>query len=286
MKIFVVLDPPSTTLPHPNSIRLPTIDLKLKPLPELKEDNSEDLKAARKKREDDEVNTLSDRLYDLYNSMKSPVEIWNALEYKYKTENEGTDKFLILKFLEFVIDDTKSVLDQIHELQVAVTKLHELKVKIFKSLRVGAIITKLPQSWIGYRKKLLHRRDDITLEELQEHLRIKEETKSRDSKGKIIDSSKVNVAEASKFSKNFKVNNDKKFKKPGNGQKKFFENCFFCEKKGHRQNDCRYKKKKEQVNTNKANTVEEKSEDICAMVSEMQIGMITETNMAVTKSSE
>ncbi|EXC16430.1 hypothetical protein L484_004441 [Morus notabilis] len=57
------------------------------------------------------------------------------------------------------------------------------------------------------------------------------------------------------------------------------------EKEGHRQNDCRYKKKKEEVNTNNANAVEEKSEDICAMVSELQIGMITETNMAAFKSS-
>ena len=74
------------------------------------------------------------------------MEIWNALEYKYKTEKEGTDKFLILKFLEFVMVDTKSVLDQIHKLQVIFTKLHELKVEIFESLQVGIIIAILPQS--------------------------------------------------------------------------------------------------------------------------------------------
>ncbi|XP_024029982.1 uncharacterized protein LOC112094102 [Morus notabilis] len=217
------------------------LDPKLEPLSEPKEDDSEELKTARKKRGDDEImcrgdilNTLSDRLYDLYNSIESPVKIWNALECKYKTEKEGTDKFLILKFLEFVIIDTKSVLDQIHELQVIVTKLRELKVEISESFQVGAIIAKLSQSWNGYRKKLLHRRDDISLEELQKHLRIEEETKSRDSKNKNVDSSKVKVAEASKFSKNFKVNNDKKFKKSGNGQKKFSGNCFFCGKKGHR----------------------------------------------------
>ena len=32
------------------------------------------------------LNTLLDHLYDLYTSMKSPKEIWNALEAKYKTE--------------------------------------------------------------------------------------------------------------------------------------------------------------------------------------------------------
>ena len=114
---------------------------------------------------------------------------------------------------------------------------------------------------------------------------IEEETNSCDPKGKVVDTFKVNVAEASKFQKNFKVNTNKKLKKSGNGQQKFSGNCFFCRKKGHRQNDCRFKKKNEEVNSNKANIVEEKIEEICAIVSEIQIGMITETNMATTKSS-
>ncbi|KAH9666952.1 hypothetical protein KPL70_020856 [Citrus sinensis] len=264
------------------------LDPKLEPFPEPREDDTEVVKAARKHREDDELmcrghilNTLSDRLYDLYNSMTSPVEIWNALEYKYKTEKEGTDKFLVSKYFEFIMVDTKSILDQIHELQIIVTKLRELKVEISESFQVRAIIAKLPQSWNDYRKKLLHSKENITLEELQKHLVIEEETRSRESKDKH-DSTKVNVVEASKFSKNFKVKNDKKFKK--SSTQKFSGNCFFCGKKGHRQSDCRFKKKKEEVNSHKANVIENKSEEICAMVSEMQIGMITETNMAETKS--
>ena len=71
---------------------------------------------------------LSNRLYDLYNFVESLTKIWNALEYKYKTEKKGKDKFLILKYLEFSIVDSKSVLDQIYEIQVIVNKLHELKV--------------------------------------------------------------------------------------------------------------------------------------------------------------
>ena len=40
------------------------------------------------------------------------------------------------------------------------------------------------------------------------------------------------------------------------------------------------------MNSHKANVVEDKSEEICAMVSEMQIGMITEINMVETKSCD
>ncbi|KAL0455581.1 UNVERIFIED_CONTAM: hypothetical protein Slati_0897300 [Sesamum latifolium] len=52
------------------------------PTPEAKENESNDAKVARLKREEDELfcrrhilNTLSDRLFDLYASMKSPLEI-------------------------------------------------------------------------------------------------------------------------------------------------------------------------------------------------------------------
>ena len=87
---------------------------------------------------------------------------------------------------------------------------------------------------------------------------IEEDTRSRESKDKH-DSTKVNVVEASKFSKNFKVKNDKKFKK--SNTQKFSRNCFFCGKKGHHQSDCRLKKKKEEVNSHKANIVEDKFEE-------------------------
>ena len=128
--------------------------------------------------------------------------------------------------------DTKSIHDQIHELQIILTKLQDLKVEILESFQAGAIIAKLPQSWNYYRKKFLHSRENITLEELQRYLVIEEEPRSRESKDKH-DSTKVNVVEASKFSKNFKVKNDKKFKK--SSTQKFSGNYFFCCKKGHRQ---------------------------------------------------
>ena len=73
--------------------------------PHARDEDTNEIKAQRKKREEDELicrghnlNTLSDRLYDLYTSMKSPKEIWNALEAKYKTEKIGTNKFIIQNY--------------------------------------------------------------------------------------------------------------------------------------------------------------------------------------------
>ncbi|KAK3029198.1 hypothetical protein RJ639_039278 [Escallonia herrerae] len=72
-------------------------------LPNILEPSDEEpeaVTASRKKHEEDEVpcrgfilNLLSDRLYDLFRPMKSPQEIWKALENKYTSEKQGTDIF-------------------------------------------------------------------------------------------------------------------------------------------------------------------------------------------------
>lgn len=218
------------------------------------------------------LNTLSDWFYDRYNSLPSQREIWNSLEYKYKTKKLGTDKILISKYFEFAMVDTHSVLDQVHELQIIVSKLKELKVKISKSFQVGAIIAKLPPTWKNYRKKLLHWSIDLNLEELEKHLRIEEETRNRDPKFNNPNSSKAHFIEKGKFQKNFKVKNNKKFKhKPPD------KACFICGKSGHFARKCRYKKteKRNVSNPNIINMMDTKTEELVAMVSEMQIDMIT-----------
>ncbi|KAM3221220.1 hypothetical protein P3L10_020488 [Capsicum annuum] len=55
--------------------------------------------------------------------MKTTKELWGALERKYKTEDAGTKKFFIARFLEFKIIDSKSVVSQVQELQVIIHDL-------------------------------------------------------------------------------------------------------------------------------------------------------------------
>ena len=66
------------------------------------------------------------------------------------------EKFLIMIYFEFSMVDNVSVVDQVHELQILVSKLKDVKVEVPKSLQVGGIIAKLPPSWNGYMKKLQH----------------------------------------------------------------------------------------------------------------------------------
>lgn len=94
------------------------------------------------------MNALSDRLYDLYTTYYAK-EIRNALEYKYKAEEEGAKKFLISKYFDFKFIDNKPVLPQVHELQIIVNKLRAIKIDLLEPFQVGAVIAKLAQFWKG-----------------------------------------------------------------------------------------------------------------------------------------
>ncbi|KAJ9557006.1 hypothetical protein OSB04_011620 [Centaurea solstitialis] len=75
-------------------------------------------------------NALSDRLFDLYSPISDPRELWKALEQKYKTHEEGTNKYLVFQYLEFHIVDDKPIMERVHELQVLVNNLNVLSIPI------------------------------------------------------------------------------------------------------------------------------------------------------------
>ena len=91
--------------------------------------------------------------------------------------------------------DNVSVMDQVHELQILVSKLKDVKVEVPESLQVGGIIAKLPLSWNGYMKKLLHTTETFSLEQIQKHLCIEEETRLRANKFSNESTTKVNFVE-------------------------------------------------------------------------------------------
>ena len=133
LKIYYILDPNLFALPEPQ------------------EDEYVTIKTTRVKREEDEVlcrghilNTLTSRLYDIFSKLKSSKEIWAALETHYKQEKSGSDRFLALKFFEYEISDNKSIMDQVHEIQMLISKLSNLDIKVSDSLQVGAVLSKLP----------------------------------------------------------------------------------------------------------------------------------------------
>ncbi|KAL6204229.1 hypothetical protein ACLB2K_021497 [Fragaria x ananassa] len=67
------------------------------------------------------LNALDDSLYDVYLSFKTPKELWDSLNKKYKSEVASAKKFIVGKFLNFRMSDTYSVVKQVEELQVTLS---------------------------------------------------------------------------------------------------------------------------------------------------------------------
>ncbi|GJU49905.1 hypothetical protein Tco_1219460 [Tanacetum coccineum] len=104
------------------------------------------------------------------------------LEFKFKQQEEGTNRYLFSKFFNFQMVDEKPILEQVHELQILVNKFNVLSISTPKMLQVGDIVSKLPASWNDILKKLINNKNDYSLDDLLKHLRIEEEARNRNKR--------------------------------------------------------------------------------------------------------
>lgn len=207
------------------------------------------------------LNALDDPLYDIYSSFATAREIWESLESKYKTEVACSKRFVVGKFLNFKMNDSKSVVKQVEELQIIV---HELEVEgmgINSNFLVGSIIKKLPFSWKNFKLYLKHLTEDMSFEQLILRIRVEEDNRMNEkADNSAIEPNANLVGETSYKNKfnNHKRNNNFKGKQTG-GQNSFKDGknnytqqrnkhfkkvyqCWVCGKPGHKAKDCRHKK--------------------------------------------
>ena len=64
------------------------------------------------------LNDLDNTLYNVYYAFNTARELWESLDKKYKTEDAGLKKFVVGKFLDYKILDSKTVISQVQDLQV------------------------------------------------------------------------------------------------------------------------------------------------------------------------
>nr|CAN82978.1 hypothetical protein VITISV_023328 [Vitis vinifera] len=139
------------------------------------------------------LNGLDNTLYNVYCSLKTAEELWDSLDKKYKTEDAGMKKFIVGKFLDFKMIDSKTVRSQVQELQVILHEIHSEGMSLNDSFQVAAVIEKLPPLWKDFKNYLKHKRKEMNLEELIVRLRIEEDNRKFEKKGNNSMEAKANM---------------------------------------------------------------------------------------------
>ncbi|KAL0298967.1 UNVERIFIED_CONTAM: hypothetical protein Sradi_6556500 [Sesamum radiatum] len=154
------------------------------------------------------LNDLSDTLYNMYSSTTTARALWESLKKKYKIEDADLKKFIVEKFLDFKMVDSKTV----------------------------------PPLWKDFKNYLKHKRKGMGLEDLIVRLRVEEDNRLSEIKfGKLQIEAKTNLMEQNGNTSIKRKRIDYKAKK---GRAKMIKgNCYNCGKHNHMTKDCRLPKK-------------------------------------------
>ncbi|XP_073131450.1 uncharacterized protein [Henckelia pumila] len=205
------------------------------------------------------LNGLADSLYNV----------------KYKTEDAWAKKFLVGRFLDFKMVDSKLVISQVQEIQVILHEIHSEGMTLSESFQVAAIVEKLPPAWKDFKNYLKHKRNEMNVEELIVRLRIEEDNKSSERRLFSPVAAKSNVVEHGQSSKKKHFNPSKKRMKmgPKGGitKKKFYGKCFNCDGTGHKASECKKPKKNREVNMVENISHEVSNINLCAVIYEVNL---------------
>ncbi|GJX98595.1 zinc finger, CCHC-type containing protein [Tanacetum coccineum] len=164
---------------------------------------------------------MLDLLFDIYHNVESAKELWDSLESKYMAEDASSKKFLVSNFNNYEMVDSRPVMKQFNELLRILGQYTQMDESIF----VSSVIDKLPPSWKDFKHSLKHGKDDLSLVQLEEGGKNKN---NKQNKGK---------------KRGFKGNNGDSYfnKKPK-------LECWKCGKTGYFKRDCRSGNKKNNAN--------------------------------------
>ncbi|XP_048442449.1 uncharacterized protein LOC125478346 [Pyrus x bretschneideri] len=187
------------------------------------------------------LNALDNALYNVYSPIENAKALWNSFDKKYKTEDAGMKKFVVGRFLDYKMTDSKKVINQVQELQLILHEIHAEGMSLSETFQVAAVIEKLPPAWKDFKNYLKYKCKEMGLEDLIVRLRIEEDNRySKKKSNSQFMQAKAHIVEGGS-------KNNKKRKHSGESSsqgnfKKFKGKRFVCNKIGHRASKCRNRK--------------------------------------------
>lgn len=120
------------------------------------------------------LSALSENVYPIFCTTKTAIELWNALENKYGSEEAGLKRFSGEKLLDFQMVDGKSILEQIHEFENIIFDLKMKDIDVHETILITALIKKLPPSWSQFKRTLKQKPENFSFSDLLISRRIEE----------------------------------------------------------------------------------------------------------------
>ncbi|GJX04798.1 hypothetical protein Tco_0190714 [Tanacetum coccineum] len=132
----------------------------------------------------------------------------DSLEAKYMAEDASSKKFLVSNFTNYKMTDSRLVLEQYNELLDILRRFTQHKMNMDKAIQVSCIIDKLPPSWKDFKHTLKHLKEELTLVELGNQLRIKESLRDDDVAWWVDSGATVHVCKDRCWFKTYESLND------------------------------------------------------------------------------
>ncbi|KAF6174952.1 hypothetical protein GIB67_026440 [Kingdonia uniflora] len=93
------------------------------------------------------LNSLTDALYNQFKkNTNNAKDLWEGIRTVYVADETSTKKFQVSNYIDYVMVDSKPILEQVQEFQVFANSIVSAGMKIDANFHVSVIISKLPSS--------------------------------------------------------------------------------------------------------------------------------------------
>nr|XP_016495334.1 PREDICTED: uncharacterized protein LOC107814434 [Nicotiana tabacum] len=198
------------------------------------------------------LQTISNKLFDVYCSYKEAKAIWEALIKIFTTEDATKQKIVVGE-----MRDDKEMNVKINEYQKLLEDLKAEGMSLPEKFAAGVLIEKLSNSLSDYKNNLKHKQKNFAIEEFVTHILIEDSNRKKSAKARMT-ALKANLVQSSNNNRKRYQNRSQGYKPKNPNLKRKKGSCFVCEKLGHHASQSRYRagNDKGKTNTPKANLAE------------------------------
>jgi hypothetical protein len=193
------------------------------------------------------IGALNNKYVHSYLMCTSAIKLFDALDEKFGVSDAGSELYIMEQLFDYKMVENRPVVEQDHEIQALAKELKQFPCVLPNKF------AKLPPSWTDFATTLKYKRQEFSVAELIGSLDVKESARSKDTRGKRIETSSANMEQKKNSNASYNNKNKNKqqnvmkpkqaamFKKKNKGA-----SCFVCGITDHWESACPNRKFKQE----------------------------------------